>query len=218
MQCLSWFFFGKFLKILYFLFFRSEEESHFFNYHASGKNCPNSWDQIATHLKSNREFFLFCRFIFYTAFSPQTALTDCNLVFYSLLYTSIPTIVTGILDKDLSHRTLLNYPQLYGSGQREEAYNQTLFWATMLDMLWQSLVIFYVPFFIYNVSDIDLYSLGCLWVIAVVVVVNVNLAMDILHWNWVTHVAVWGSVIATFLGQIIMDSLSFSDDLLSHYW
>jgi phospholipid-transporting ATPase len=88
----------------------------------------------------------------------------------------------------------------------------------MLDMLWQSLVIFYVPFFIYNVSDIDLYSLGCLWVIAVVVVVNVNLAMDILHWNWVTHVAVWGSVIATFLGQIIMDSLSFSDDLLSHYW
>jgi phospholipid-transporting ATPase len=157
-------------------------------------------------------------FIFYTAFSPQTALTDCNLVFYSLLYTSIPTIVTGILDKDLSHRTLLNYPQLYGSGQREEAYNQTLFWATMLDMLWQSLVIFYVPFFIYNVSDIDLYSLGCLWVIAVVVLVNVNLAMDILHWNWVTHVAIWGSVIATFLGQIIMDSLSFSDDLLSHYW
>ncbi|KAH9539913.1 hypothetical protein CY35_15G081200 [Sphagnum magellanicum] len=157
-------------------------------------------------------------FIFYTAFSPQTALTDYNLVFYSLLYTSIPTIVTGILDKDLSHRTLLNYPQLYGSGQREEAYNQTLFWATMLDMLWQSLVIFYVPFFIYNVSDIDLYSLGCVWVIAVVVLVNVNLAMDILHWNWVTHVAVWGSVIATFLGQIIMDSLSFSDDLLSHYW
>jgi phospholipid-transporting ATPase len=119
----------------------------------------------------------------------------------------------------LSHRTLLKYPQLgYGSGQRGEAYNQTLFWATMLDMLWQSLVIFYVPFFIYNVSDIDLYSLGCLWVIAVVVVVNVNLAMDILHWNWVAHVVVWGSVIATFLGQIIMDSLSFSDDLLSHYW
>ncbi len=54
--------------------------------------------------------------------------------------------------------------------------------------------------------------------IAVVVLVNVNLAMDILHWNWVTHVAIWGSVIATFLAQIIMDSLSFSDDLLSHYW
>jgi hypothetical protein len=59
--------------------------------------------------------------------------------------------------------------------------------------------------------------LGCLWVIAVVVLVNVNLAMDIaldiLH--WVTHVVVRGSVIATFLGQITMDSLSLSDDLLS---
>ncbi|CAK9196636.1 unnamed protein product [Sphagnum troendelagicum] len=157
-------------------------------------------------------------FIFYTAFSPQTALTDWNLVFYSLLYTSVPTIVTGILDKDLSHRTLLNYPQLYGSGQREEAYNQTLFWATMLDTLWQSLVVFYVPYFVYNATDIDLYGLGCLWLIAVVVLVNVNLAMDILRWNWVTHVAVWGSVIATFVCQIIMDSLSFSDDLLPHYW
>jgi phospholipid-transporting ATPase len=74
-----------------------------------------------------------------------------------------------------------------------------------------------IPFFIYDVSDIDLDSVGCLWVIAVVVLVNVNLAMDILHWNWVMHVAVWSSVIATFLGQIIMDSLSLSDDLLSHY-
>ncbi len=88
----------------------------------------------------------------------------------------------------------------------------------MLDTLWQSLVIFYVPYFVYNATDIDLYGLGCLWLIAVVVLVNVNLAMDILRWNWVTHVAVWGSVIATFVCQIIMDSLSFSDDLLPHYW
>jgi hypothetical protein len=54
---------------------------------------------------------------------------------------------------------------------------------------------------------IDMYSLSCLWVIAVAVLVNVNPAMDILHWNCFTHVAVWGSVIAIFLGQIIMDLL-----------
>ena len=158
-----------------------------------------------------------CRFIFYTAFSPQSALTDWNLVFYSLLYTSVPTIVVGVLDKNLSHRTLLSHPPLYGSGQREEAYNQTLFWGTMLDTLWQSLVLFYVPFFVYTGTEIDLYGLGCLWVIAVVVLVNVHLAMDVLRWNWLHHAAVWGSVIITFLCQVAMDSILL-DDLLPHYW
>lgn len=158
-----------------------------------------------------------CRFIFYTAYSPQSALTDWNLVFYSLLYTSLPTIVVGVLDKNLSHKTLLNYPPLYGSGQREEAYNQTLFWGTMLDTLWQSLVLFYVPFFVYNRTDVDLFGLGCLWVIAVVVLVNVHLSMDVLRWNWFTHAAVWGSVVITFLCQVFMDVFQLAD-LLPHYW
>lgn len=125
--------------------------------------------------------------------------------------------MVGVLDKNLSHKTLLNYPPLYGSGQREEAYNQTLFWGTMLDTLWQSLVLFYVPFFVYNRTDVDLFGLGCLWVIAVVVLVNVHLSMDVLRWNWFTHAAVWGSVVITFLCQVFMDVFQLTD-LLPHYW
>lgn len=156
-------------------------------------------------------------FIFYTAYSPQSALTDWNLVFYSLLYTSLPTIVVGVLDQNLNHKTLLDYPSLYGSGQCEEGYNRRLFWATMLDTLWQSLVLFYVPFFVYNESEIDLFSLGCVWIIDVVLLVNIHLAMDILRWNWLTHAAVWGSIIITFLCQIVMDAIQ-SADQLPHYW
>eukprot|EP01018_Ginkgo_biloba_P013761 Gb_34057 [translate_table: standard] len=153
-------------------------------------------------------------YILYTGFSSTTAITDWSSVLYSVIYTSLPTIVVGILDKDLSHKTLTQQPKLYGSGQREEAYNFHLFWLTMIDTLWQSLVIFYVPFLEYRHSTVDIWSIGSLWTIAVVVLVNIHLAMDISRWTWITHVAVWGSIIATFICLIILDSIPD----MPNYW
>ncbi|PIN21368.1 P-type ATPase [Handroanthus impetiginosus] len=145
-------------------------------------------------------------YILCTAFSTTSALTDWSSVFYSVIYTSIPTIVVGILDKDLSHKTLLKYPKLYAAGHRQESYNMSLFWITMLDTLWQSLVLFYVPLFTYRESNIDIWSMGSLWTIAVVVLVNVHLAMDIQRWVFVTHIAVWGSIVVTYGCMVVLDS------------
>ncbi|RVX00595.1 Phospholipid-transporting ATPase 1 [Vitis vinifera] len=146
-------------------------------------------------------------YILSTAFSTTSALTDLSSVFYSLIYTSIPTIVVGILDKDLNDETLLQYPRLYGAGHRQESYNMRLFWITMIDTLWQSLVIFYIPVFIYSDSSIDIWSMGSLWTITVVILVNVHLAMDVQRWIFITHVAVWGSIIITYACLIAVDSI-----------
>ncbi|XP_065853962.1 phospholipid-transporting ATPase 1-like [Euphorbia lathyris] len=146
-------------------------------------------------------------YILCTDFSTTSALTDWSSVFYSVIYTSIPTIVVGILDKDLSHRTLLQYPKLYGAGHRQEAYNMQLFWITMADTLWQSVALFAIPVFTYKESTIDIWSLGSLWTIAVVILVNMHLAMDVQRWVFITHVAVWGSVVITFACVVILDSI-----------
>lgn len=159
-------------------------------------------------------FLFICRYILSTAFSTTSALTDWSSVFYSVIYTSLPTIVVGILDKDLSHRTLLQYPKLYGAGHRHEAYNLHLFWITMLDTLWQSLVLFYVPLFTYKDSSIDIWSMGSLWTIAVVVLVNVHLAMDIHRWVFITHIAVWGSIVITYACMVVLDSIP----VFPNYW
>ncbi|GLU14860.1 hypothetical protein SLE2022_314030 [Rubroshorea leprosula] len=153
-------------------------------------------------------------YILCTAFSTTSALTDWSSVFYSVIYTSIPTIVIGILDKDLSHRTLLQYPKLYGAGHRHEAYNLQLFWITMIDTLWQSLVLFYVPLFTYKESAIDIWSMGSLWTIAVVILVNMHLAMDIKRWVFITHAAVWGSIIITYACMVVLDSMP----IFPNYW
>ncbi|XP_051130524.1 phospholipid-transporting ATPase 1-like [Andrographis paniculata] len=146
-------------------------------------------------------------YILYTAFSTTSALTDWSSVFYSVIYTSVPTVVVGILDKDLSHNTLLKYPKLYAAGHRQESYNMALFWITMSDTLWQSLVLFYVPFFTYRDSSIDIWSMGSLWTIAVVILVNLHLAMDIQRWVYVTHIAIWGSIIVTYGCLVVLDSI-----------
>ncbi|XP_075476015.1 putative phospholipid-transporting ATPase 12 [Primulina tabacum] len=64
----------------------------------------------------------------FSGFALTTAITDWSSMLYSIIYTALPTIVVGILDKDLSRTTLSKYPQLYGAGQKRESYNGKLFW------------------------------------------------------------------------------------------
>uniref|UniRef100_A0A7C9ATS1 P-type ATPase C-terminal domain-containing protein n=1 Tax=Opuntia streptacantha TaxID=393608 RepID=A0A7C9ATS1_OPUST len=106
-------------------------------------------------------------YVFCAAFSTTQAMTDWSCVLYSLIYTSIFTIVVGVLDKDLSHKTLLQHPKLYGAGLRQESYSLRLFWIAMLDTLWQSLAPFYIPVCTYMGTAIDSWSFGNLWTIAV---------------------------------------------------
>ncbi|KAG8377138.1 hypothetical protein BUALT_Bualt09G0137200 [Buddleja alternifolia] len=146
-------------------------------------------------------------YILCTGFSTTSALTDWSSVFYTILYTSVPTIVVGILDKNLSDKTLLKYPKLYAAGYRHESYNMPLFWMTMVDTLWQSLVLFYVPLFTFRESTIDIWSMGSLWTIAVVILVNVHLAMDIQRWVYITHIATWGSIVVTYGCMVVLDSI-----------
>ena len=67
------------------------------------------------------------RYVLYTAFTLTTAITEWSSALYTFLYTSLPTIVLVILDKDLNKAALLAYLKLYGSGQRDDKYNVNLF-------------------------------------------------------------------------------------------
>ncbi|ESR58925.1 phospholipid-transporting ATPase 1 [Citrus sinensis] len=158
--------------------------------------------------------FVLFWYVLFTAFTLTTAINEWSSVLYSVIYTSLPTIVVAILDKDLSRRTLLQNPQLYGAGHRQECYNTKLFWLTMADTLWQSVVIFFIPFGAYWDSTIDVSSIGDLWTLAVVILVNIHLAMDVIRWTWITHAVIWGSIIATLICVMIIDAVPS----LPGYW
>ncbi|URE01836.1 E1-E2 ATPase [Musa troglodytarum] len=158
--------------------------------------------------------FIMFWYVLYTAYTLTTAITEWSSVLYSVLYSALPTVVVGILDKDLSRRTLLEYPKLYGNGQREESYNLKLFILTMMDAIWQSLVVFFIPYMAYRDTTVDGSSLGDLWTLAVVTLVNIHLAMDVFRWNWITHLSIWGSIAVAVMCVILIDSMWF----LPGYW
>ncbi|XP_060134859.1 phospholipid-transporting ATPase VD isoform X3 [Zootoca vivipara] len=100
-------------------------------------------------------------FQFFCGFS-GTAMTDYwSLIFFNLLFTSVPPVIYGVLEKDVSAEVLLYLPELYKASQRNEPYLFSTFIINLLDAFYQSLVCFFIPYWTYSGSDIDLYSFGC---------------------------------------------------------
>ncbi|KAL8465383.1 hypothetical protein ACS0TY_034763 [Phlomoides rotata] len=64
---------------------------------------------------------LLFRYALFMSFTLTSAIIDWSSVLYSVIYTSVPTIIVGVLDKNLSRTSLLKHPQLYGAGQRQKA-------------------------------------------------------------------------------------------------
>ncbi|XP_036188927.1 probable phospholipid-transporting ATPase VD isoform X4 [Myotis myotis] len=97
---------------------------------------------------------------FFCGFS-GTSMTDYwVLIFFNLLFTSAPPVIYGVLEKDVSAETLVQLPELYKSGQESEAYLPLTFWITLLDAFYQSLVCFFVPYYTYQGSDVDIFTFG----------------------------------------------------------
>lgn len=57
---------------------------------------------------------------FFCGFSGSTMIDYWQMIFFNLFFTSLPPLIFGILDKDVSAETLLALPQLYKSGQNSE--------------------------------------------------------------------------------------------------
>ncbi|XP_030628223.1 phospholipid-transporting ATPase VD [Chanos chanos] len=97
---------------------------------------------------------------FFCGFSGSTMTNSWVLIFFNLLFTSVPPLMYGVFDKNVSAQTLLSLPQLYKHGQNSKAYLPSTFWLTILDAFYQSLVCFFIPYFAYAGSDIGLFSFG----------------------------------------------------------
>lgn len=57
---------------------------------------------------------------FWCGFSGSTMIDYWQMIFFNLFFTSLPPLVFGVLDKDISAETLLAWPELYRSGQNSE--------------------------------------------------------------------------------------------------
>ncbi|NWR16881.1 AT10A ATPase, partial [Emberiza fucata] len=63
---------------------------------------------------------------FYCGFSGSSMIDQWYLIFFNLFFSSLPQLVTGVLDKDVPAEVLIAVPQLYKSGQNMEVKTSQL--------------------------------------------------------------------------------------------
>lgn len=81
-----------------------------------------------------------------TAYSGQPLLDPWMAGVYNLFSSSIPPILLGSFDQELSAEYALAFPEIYVKGQRNSAFNIRVYMSWILSALWQSALIFYMVY------------------------------------------------------------------------
>ncbi|XP_032995695.1 probable phospholipid-transporting ATPase VB isoform X1 [Lacerta agilis] len=143
---------------------------------------------------------------FFCAFSGAAMIDYWQMIFFNLFFTSVPPILSGILDKDVSAGTLLSLPGLYKSGQNSEVYKPLTFWVAILESFYQSLICFFVPYLAYLDSDIDIFSFGTTINTVALLTILFHQALEIQTWTLSHGVTITVSILLYFIFSTIYNA------------
>ncbi|GJC82899.1 phospholipid-transporting ATPase DNF1 [Colletotrichum liriopes] len=116
------------------------------------------------------------------------------ILLFNVLFTSVPVAVMGVLDQDVSDKVSLAVPQLYRRGIERAEWTQTKFWLYMLDGVYQSVMVFYIPYLAVagtsfvtknglNIEDRT--RLGAYIAHPAVFVINAYILINTYRWDWI---------------------------------
>ncbi|CAL8271100.1 unnamed protein product [Merluccius merluccius] len=97
---------------------------------------------------------------FFSGFSGSVMTNSWILILFNLLFTSVPPLVYGVLDRDTPAEILMEWPELYRASPNSKVYVSSTFWLTILDAFYQSLVCFFIPYLAYAGSDVGVLAFG----------------------------------------------------------
>ncbi|KAJ3571132.1 hypothetical protein NPX13_g5488 [Xylaria arbuscula] len=117
------------------------------------------------------------------------------IILFNLIFTSVPPIVIGVLDQDVSDSVSLAVPQLYRRGIERLEWTQQKFWAYMVDGIYQSVITFFIPYLVVantttiagNGKDvIERQRLGAYIAHPAVITINLYILINTYTWDWLT--------------------------------
>ncbi|PFH48817.1 hypothetical protein AMATHDRAFT_5455 [Amanita thiersii Skay4041] len=148
------------------------------------------------------------------------------ILLYNLVFTSLPVIVLGAFDQDINAKAALAFPPLYVRGIRGLEYTRAKFWLYMSDGLYQSAVIFFIPYCVWslglatswNGKGIDsLADFGTTVAVAGIFAANTYVGMNTHYWTVMTWIVVVGSSLVMLLWIVIYSffpSIDFGDEVI----
>ncbi|EJT70612.1 phospholipid-transporting ATPase 1 [Gaeumannomyces tritici R3-111a-1] len=180
---------------------RVAECIHNFFYKSMVSTTPIFWFQV------------FCDF-------DQTYLFDYTYILaFNLFFTSVPVILMGVLDQDVSDAVSLAVPQLYQRGIERLEWTRTKFWLYMADGIYQGIMSFFIPYLVligspfvtHNGLDVsDRLRLGAYVAHPAVITINLYILLNTYQWDRVmlSAVAISNLFIFFWTGVFTMDTYS----------
>ncbi|XP_028916802.1 phospholipid-transporting ATPase IC [Ornithorhynchus anatinus] len=142
---------------------------------------------------------------FFNGFSAQTAYEDWLITLYNVLYSSLPVLLVGLLDQDVSDKLSLRFPSLYIVGQRDLLFNYKKFFISLFHGILTSMILFFIPYGAYlqtmgqdGEAPSDYQSFAVTVASALIITVNFQIGLDTSYWTFVNAFSIFGSIALYF--------------------
>ncbi|KAK3358928.1 hypothetical protein B0T25DRAFT_588001 [Lasiosphaeria hispida] len=168
---------------------------------------------LGTFWKEVVFYLLQAHFQRYNGFTGTSLFESTSLTVFNTVFTSLPVILPGIFEKDLSAATLMAVPELYTFGQRNRAFNFKQYIGWMAMAVAETVIIFYTVYYLYAFPShspvpTDLFSVGTLAFGVTVVFINIKLMVLETHNRTVViFIGFLLSLAAWFVWNLVLGSL-----------
>ncbi|KAF8967406.1 hypothetical protein BGZ46_000170 [Entomortierella lignicola] len=166
-------------------------------------------------------------FQIFSSFSGYILFDYTYVVLFNLVFTSLPVMFMGAFDQDVDAKTSMQFPALYLRGIKQKQFTRNKFWLYVLDALYQSVICFFIPWFLSNSiyhnghSTNDMMAFGTTISACSVVVANLYVGLNMFHWTKMIFIVIFGSSAVFFLytwvyaNIFIVDSMTYGlDDII----
>ncbi|PKS07259.1 hypothetical protein jhhlp_005861 [Lomentospora prolificans] len=167
---------------------------------------------LATFWKEIFFFLAQAHYQLFTGYTGTSLFENWSLTVFNGVFTSIPVIILGIIDQDLSAKTLLAFPELYNFGQRCKGFNYKNFivWAVLGAL--ESCLLFYMVWAVYRkmlfTSDTSLFAMGNASFTVGVIFINVKLLVLEMHTkNIITFAGLFLSITGWFMWNLLLGAI-----------
>lgn len=164
---------------------------------------------------------VFCIFWYqiFAGWSGAVQFDSIHLMLQHVLYTACPPIVNGILDRDLSAATLLEFPHIYKMGPQDKMYTRKSFFVAAFDALYQSAILYFGNYLVYTGSTAGVWEFGTTTTVGLILIILFNNAVETFSWIWPQWLITILSFLVFWLFGIILNAIWFSFDHPSNpYW
>lgn len=145
-------------------------------------------------------------FAMVSGFSGQIVFERWCIAMYNVMFSAAPPFAMGLFDRSCSAANCMRFPQLYKDSQNSESFNHRVFLQWLLNSAFHSAVLFWLPLLAFSKDTMyangqtgSLYLMGNAVYTYVVVTVCLKAGLEHTAWTWLSHLAIWGSVVLWFL-------------------